>query len=192
MGRVVEWVSGFAGQLRRESGAAEPEFKEIAVVAGRLSLPEAEDVEEHDSEWRDRRQCRRRERPEQHAEEHEQDDHRGEDSAGQILKETAFQPPCLSGGVLGAVRFREAQLVHWNAPTSTVEPSRPNAVKSAFTITGAPAMMSPPIIDNLPESVSPRRTAKPPPTTQMTPKMNPMSMTMPIALLAPWARPPAA
>ena len=33
--------------------------------------------------------------------------------------------------------------------------------------------------------------AKPPPTTQMVPKIKPMSMTMPIALLAPSASPPA-
>ena len=51
-------------------------------------------------------------------------------------------------------------------------------------------MMSPPMIDSLPESVSPRRMAKPPPTTQMVPKMNPMSITMPIALLAPCERLP--
>src|SRR6201996_3710713 len=84
MGRVVEWVKGFARQLRREAGSAEPEFKEVAVITGRLSLPKAEDVEEHHRQ----RRCRSRrgcgERPAQHAEEHEQNDHRSEDSAGQI------------------------------------------------------------------------------------------------------------
>jgi len=42
-------------------------------------------------------------------------------------------------------------------------------------------MMSPPMIESLPASVSPRRIAKPPPTTQIVPKINPMSMTMPSA-----------
>ena len=45
---------------------------------------------------------------------------------------------------------------------------------SAFTMTGAPAMIRPPMIDSLPASVSPRRMAKPPPTTQIVPKMKPM------------------
>jgi len=39
MGKVVEWMGGFARKLRREAGAAEPEFKEVAVVAEWLSLP---------------------------------------------------------------------------------------------------------------------------------------------------------
>ena len=48
------------------------------------------------------------------------------------------------------------------------------------------------MIESLPASVSPRRMAKPPPITQMVPKMKPKSMTMPIALLAPCERLPAA
>jgi len=51
-----------------------------------------------------------------------------------------------------------------------VELSIPKAVKSAFTMTGAPAMIRPPMIDSLPASVSPRRMANPPPTTQMVPQ----------------------
>jgi hypothetical protein len=58
-------------------------------------------------------------------------------------------------------------------------------------MTGAPAMMRPPMIESLPASVSPRRMAKPPPITQMVPKIKPISMTMPIALLAPSWRPAA-
>lgn len=40
-------------------------------------------------------------------------------------------------------------------------------------------------MESFPESVSPRRIAKPPLITQIVPNINPMSMTMPNALLMP-------
>ena len=119
------------------------------------------------------------------------------------------EAPRFASGVVGTVRVGKVAFVvfHWNEPTSTeaaegnggdrwvgeqVEPTGPKAVKSAFTITSAPAMMRPLTIESLLASVSLRRMAKPPPTAQMVPKINPMSMTMPIALLGPSAKMPAA
>jgi len=46
-------------------------------------------------------------------------------------------------------------------------------------------MISPPMMESFPVSASPRRMANPPPTTQIVPKMNPMSITMPNADEAP-------
>ena len=53
-------------------------------------------------------------------------------------KQVAVEAPRFAFGIVGTVRVRESQLVvlHWKGPTSTVEPPRPKAVKSAFTITG--------------------------------------------------------
>jgi hypothetical protein len=111
-----------------------------------------------------------------------------------ILKNEGMASPGLPLGIVGAVRLREPEFLgfHWNVPTSTVELLLPKAVNNAFTMTGAPAMMRPPMMESFPASVSPRRMAKPPPITQSVPNRNPMSMTMPNADDAPDDRLPVA
>src|SRR5450432_2406542 len=161
-------------RIRREARAVGPIVQKVDVVGRRLALAKAEHVNEC---YGERHACCREgtaEADAHRAEQKQQRDHEREDAAHDIPEQIAVESPGAPGGIVRAVRLRESQLVvfHWNAPTSTVEPPRPNAVKSAFTITGAPAMMSPPMIESLPASVSPRRIAKPPPTTQIVPKIN--------------------
>ena len=127
-------------------------------------MAKSKDVKQRQTDRYQRRHERAEKRPAQHAEEQEKDHDGREPSAGHEPEEVALQAPCFAGGVVRAVRFRKAQLVcrnvaHWKEPTSTVELSMPNAVKSAFTMIGAPAMIRPPMIDSLPASVSPRRMA---------------------------------
>jgi 2-polyprenyl-6-methoxyphenol hydroxylase-like FAD-dependent oxidoreductase len=113
----------------------------------------------------------------------------GADGRSSIVRERAGLEVIDLGAPIDVLWFRLSKQasepdfrgVHWKEPTSTVELPMPKAVNKAFTMTGAPAMMRPPTMESLPESASPRRMAKPPLTTQMVPKMNPMSMTMPNA-----------
>src|SRR5579862_1438576 len=180
---LLERVVWLRVRDRTEARAIRPVINKVAVVGRRFALAKSEDVEQR---YCQRDDCSREGLPKtalQRAEEQQQRHHEKEDSADHKPKQVAVESPSAAFGVVGAVGVAEAQFVffHWNAPTSTVELPMPKAVKSAFTITGAPAMMRPPMMESLPASVSPRRMAKPPPTTQIVPKMKPMSMTMPNA-----------
>src|SRR5436309_671017 len=179
-------------RIRSEPGAFEPEVQIVDVVGGRLALAKAKDIDQRQQE----RQCGYHERDgEAHlqcAEQEQEKHHEGERAAGNEPEQVAFQAPCPALGIVGAVRFRESKFVaHSKVPTSTVELWTPKAVNNARMMTGAPAMISSPMMESLPASVSPRRMANPPPITQMVPKIKPMSMTMPIAREAPWLRPVA-
>ena len=170
-------------RVRAKTWPAQPKIKAIHVVARWFTLPENKDVNGAQRQ-RQRRYQDGNEKPHFHgAETNEENDDERERAARHEPEEIAVQAPCLALGIVGAVRLRESDVwrVHWNEPTSMAELPMPKAVNRAFTMTGAPAMMRPPIIESLPESASPRRMANPPLTTQMVPKINPMSMTMPNA-----------
>src|SRR5574338_922877 len=128
-----------ARSFRTKAAIFQPQFEKIDVVTGRFALAKGEDIKRRDSRRHERRDERAEQRPMRNAEKQQEQDHGRERSAGDEPEEIAFQSPRLAGGVVRAVRFREAQfgggaVAHWNEPTSTVELSRPKAVKSAFTM----------------------------------------------------------
>jgi len=173
-------------EIGTKAGTVEPVVKTVHVIARRFSLTKQEYVSDAKCQWHSRYKKRKKKTHFQRAEANKQNHHESERAADQEPEQITFQPPRPAFGIVGAVGFRESKAVfHWNVPTSTVDLPMPKAVNSAFTMTGAPAMMSPPTMDIFPVSASPRRMAKPPPMTQSVPKRKPMSMTMPNADEAP-------
>jgi hypothetical protein len=184
-------VFGLLLQIGTEARAVQPVVETINVVTGWLSLTENENVDDAKRQRHSRYDERKKEAHFQCAETNEQHHDKRERTAGHEPKQVPFQSPRPAFGIVGGVRVREFDLLfQLNVPTSTVELPMPKAVNNAFTMTGAPAMMSPPIMESFPASVSPRRIAKPPPMTQSVPKRKPMSMTMPKADEAPDERLP--
>src|SRR5665213_1258404 len=151
-------------KIRGEAGAFQPIVEAVNVVARWFSLTKHEDVNEAERQ-RHRRQNQRSENAHfQCAEAQQQNHHEGEPAADNEPEQFALQPPRAAFGIVGTVRFRESDSVfHWKVPTSMVELPMPKAVNNAFTMTGAPAMMRPPIMESFPVSASPRRMANPPP-----------------------------
>jgi len=98
--------------------------------------------------------------------------HEGEPAADN--EPETIRPPTPTSpafGIVGTVRFRESDSVfHWKVPTSMVELPMPKAVNNAFTMTGAPPMMRPPMMESLLGVGVATRMANPPPTTQMVPR----------------------
>src|SRR5258706_8694539 len=81
------WMTGRAAGLGLggETAAGNPILKTIAVVAGRLALPESEDVGKAKADRHERDEKRRQQRSVQH---HEQDEEHGDGHA-----DTAYEPP---------------------------------------------------------------------------------------------------
>ena len=153
-------------------------FKTIAVVAGRLALPESEDVGEANTDRHERDEKGRQQRGVHH---HEQDEEHGDahaDTAHEPPEQAAFQTPGAAFGIGRGVGVGEAEFgfhargrlvvgLGWSqvqklpTPTALLE-SRPKILKKAKMTAGAAAMIAPPMMDILPWSTSPRRMAKPP------------------------------
>jgi len=159
-----------------ETAARKPMFKTIAVVAGRLALPESEDVGEANTERRERGKKGRQQRGVQH---HQQDEEHGDghaDTTHEPPEQAAFESPGAAFGIGRGVGVGEAQfgfhargrlgigLVQVQklpTPTALLE-SKPKILKKAKITAGAAAIIAPPMMDILPWSTSPRRMAKPP------------------------------
>ncbi len=107
--------------MRAEAGAFQPQLEEIGVVAGRLSLPKRERVEQREHERNQRGNRSAKERPAECAEEQEQRQHRRERPAGNEPEEIPLQSPRLAGGVVRAIRLGEAQLVFRDAGVHLLE-----------------------------------------------------------------------
>src|SRR4051794_35458732 len=96
---------------RTKARTLQPQFKKIGVVAGGSSLPEREGVEQRECDGHGCREQRADKVPAPYAEEEEEREHRRECPADEIPKEVSLQSPRLAGGIVRAIRFREAQLV---------------------------------------------------------------------------------
>ena len=150
--------------FRPETRPEEEGLQEVAVVPGRLPLPEAQDVGQNQQE-RDNRDPEGGEEGgfQAHQEGKEGCDGRT-DPADQPPDQVAFQAPGASGGIRGRVgigqsegRVHEAKEVRrqngedQNVPTPTEElSSMPKILKKAKIRAGAAAMIAPPMIDILP------------------------------------------
>src|SRR5271165_4664068 len=155
-------------------------FKTIAVVAGRLALPESEDVGEADTDRheRDEEGCQQGGVHHDEQDEEHRDGHA--DTAHQPPEQAAFETPGAAFGIGRGVGIGEAEfgfhargrlgVGYWvkastgqkvPTPTALLE-SRPKILKKAKMTAGAAAMIAPPMMDILPWSTSPRRMAKPP------------------------------
>ena len=151
-------------------------FKTIAVVAGRLALPESEDVGEADTDRheRDEEGCQQGGVHHDEQDEEHRDGHA--DAAHEPPEQAAFETPGAAFGIGRGVGIGEAEFgFHARGrlgvravpvqkvptPTALLE-SRPKILKKAKMTAGAAAMIAPPMMDILPWSTSPRRMAKPP------------------------------
>lgn len=95
--------------LGSEAAAGKPTLETIAVVAGRLALPESEDVGEANTERHERGEKSRQQRSVHH---HQQDEEHGDghaDTAYEPPEQAAFETPSAAFGIGGGVRIGEAQ-----------------------------------------------------------------------------------
>ena len=94
-----------------ETTSIEDVFKDVAVVTGRLALPQSEDIGETNQHRHDRRKEGNEERRTDNHEQNKEHRDARADAANEPPKQIAFQTPCPAFGIGRSIGIGQSQLV---------------------------------------------------------------------------------